>query len=193
VRLCDLIMGISSVSELVQNTNPYYRSVYSLVYRADSGLKLDTLRKNDAGLARLKIGIVAGTPPATILTRFGLLDRVKSYERTVDTRRYSPARDAVADVARGDLDLAIIWGPIAGYYATRQAVPLTLVPLPAQIDSVQLAFNVSMGIRQNENDWKHELNGQLERLAPQIQSILLGYSVPLLDNADQVIRKPLGR
>lgn len=187
VRLCDLIMGISSVNELLQNTNPYYRSVYSLVYRSDSGLKIATIRDKDPALQGLRIGVVAGTPPVSVLTRHGLLDQVRSYERTVDTRLYAPARDAVQDVAKGDLDLAIIWGPIAGYYAQRQKTPLTLVPLPARIDEVPMAFNVSMGIRQHETEWKHELNTLLTQLEPQIQGILLSYGVPLLDQQDRPI------
>ncbi len=187
-RLCDLIMGITSVNELVQNTNPYYRSVYSLVYRTDSGLVLRSLQ--DPQLQSLRIGVVAGTPPATLLTRYGLMEHAHSYQRTVDTRLYAPAVDAVADVAKGDLDVAIVWGPIAGYAAQLQGVPLTLTPLPAREDAVQLAFSVSMGIRHRETAWKHELNALLERLAPRIQAILLEYAVPLLDEQDQPITTP---
>jgi ABC-type amino acid transport substrate-binding protein len=131
--------------------------------------------------------VVAGTPPVSLLTRYDLLGQTRSYERAVDTRLYAPARDAVNDVARGELDLAVIWGPIAGYAARQQPVPLTLVPLPAQQDGVPLAFSVSLGIRPRETAWKHELNTLLERLAPQIQTILQGYGVPLLDNHDQLI------
>lgn len=184
-RLCDLIMGISAVNDLVQNTNPYYRSVYTLVYRRNAGLGLQTLK--DPALKGLRIGVVAGTPPVSLLTRYDLLGQTRSYERAVDTRRYNPARDAVADVAHGQLDLAVIWGPIAGYVARQQTVPLTLVPLPAEVDSVPLAFSVSMGIRTRETAWKHELNTLLERLAPQIQTLLHGYGVPLLDTNDRLI------
>lgn len=184
-RLCDLIMGISSANDLVQNTNPYYRSVYTLVYRTDSGLRIADLK--DPAVKGLRIGAVAGTPPVSLLSDYGLLAQIRSYERAVDTRLYAPARDAVQDVAKGDLDLAIIWGPIAGYVAKQQNVRLTLVPLPAQLDGVRLAFSVSMGIRPHETAWKHELNATLERLAPQIQEILVGYGVPLLDNRDRPI------
>ena len=184
-RLCDVIMGISTVNELVQNSNPYYRSVYTLVYRTDAGLTLRAL--DDPAVKGLRIGVVAGTPPVSLLSRYDLLGQTKSYERAVDTRRYAPARDAVADVAKGQLDLAIIWGPIAGYEAPRQSVPLTLVPLPAQVDAVPLAFSVSLGLRARESAWKHELNALLARLEPQIQAILKRYGVPLLDNNDRRI------
>ena len=121
-RLCDLIMGISTVNDLVQNTNPYYRSVYTLVYRTDAGITIRSLQ--DPAVKGLRIGVVAGTPPVSLLTRYDLLGQTRSYERAVDTRLYAPARDAVADVARGELDLAVIWGPIAGY--TRPAAIGTL-------------------------------------------------------------------
>jgi quinoprotein dehydrogenase-associated probable ABC transporter substrate-binding protein len=187
VRLCDLIMGIASVNELVQNTNPYYRSVYSLVYRTDSGLDIAAL--DDPRLKTLRLGVVAGTPPATLLTRYGLMDHTRSYQRTVDTRLYAPAVDAVNDVAKGDLDVAVIWGPLAGYAARQQPTPLTVVPLPAQEDSVQLAFSVSMGIRHRETQWKHDLNALLQHDAPRIQAILLDYGIPLLDEQDRLISR----
>jgi quinoprotein dehydrogenase-associated probable ABC transporter substrate-binding protein len=186
VRRCDLIMGITSVNEMVQNTNPYYRSVYALVYRSDAPQPIRSLQ--DPGLEGLRLGVVAGTPPATLLARYGLLDRTRSYHRTVDTRHYSPAADAVEDVARGEIDLAVVWGPIAGYTAALQPVPLTVVPLPPELDSVPLAFNVSMGIRHRETSWKHELNDIIAKLEPEIEAILLDYQVPLLDAADRPIR-----
>ncbi len=185
MRLCDLVMGVTSVNELLQNTNPYYRSVYTLVYRKDSGLKLKTLE--DPALKNLKMGVIAGTPPATLLTKLGLMERTRSYHRTVDTRLYSPATRAVEDVAKGVIDVAIIWGPIAGYTASQQDVDLVVTPLPAKINSVPLAFNVSMGIRRRETTWKHQLNERLEQLAPDIEKILSEYHIPLLDNNDNLI------
>jgi quinoprotein dehydrogenase-associated probable ABC transporter substrate-binding protein len=188
VRLCDLVMGVTSVNEMLQNTNPYYRSVYTLVYRKDAGLDIHSL--NDPALKNLRLGLVAGTPPATLISKYGLLDRVRPYQRTVDTRLYSPATQAVEDVANGDIDVAVIWGPIAGYAARLQKTPLVVVPLPAKEDSVSLAFNVSMGIRRRENNWKHELNQELEKLAPRIEQILLEYGIPLLDANDRLITPP---
>ncbi|MBT3041101.1 MAG: substrate-binding domain-containing protein [Candidatus Thiodiazotropha endolucinida] len=186
IRLCDLVMGVTSVNELLQNTNPYYRSVYTLVYRKDSGLTLRTL--DAAKLTNLKIGVVAGTPPATLLSKYGLLEQVRPYQRTVDTRLFSPATRAVEDVADGNIDVAVIWGPIAGYAASRQETPLSVIPLPAKVDSVPLAFNVSMGIRHRESNWKHQLNLELEKLSADIEKILLEYNIPLLDRDDRLIQ-----
>lgn len=185
VRLCDLIMGVTSVNELLQNTNPYYRSVYTLVYREDSGLDIHSLK--DPALQQLRLGVVAGTPPATLLTRYDLMGQTRPYKRTVDTRHFAPASQAVADVARGEIDVAVIWGPIAAYASRRQNISLKVIPLPAKEDSVTLAFNVSMGIRRRESEWKHQLNGELEKLAPEIEEILVQYGIPLLDENDHLI------
>ncbi|MES9941468.1 MAG: substrate-binding domain-containing protein [Candidatus Thiodiazotropha sp. 6PLUC2] len=186
VRLCDLVMGVTSVNELLQNTNPYYRSVYTLVYRKDSGLEIQSL--DDPALKDLQLGVVAGTPPATLLSNYGLMGQVHPYHRTVDTRLFSPATQAIEDVAIGKIDIAVIWGPIAGYAAKQQSTPLTVIPLPAKVDSVPLAFNVSMGIRRRENNWKHQLNEELKKLAPDIEKILLQYDIPLLDSDNRLIK-----
>lgn len=185
VRLCDLVMGITTVNELVQNTNPYYRSVYTLVYRQSSGLDLNSL--SDPVLKGLRLGVVAGTPPATLLSHYDLMEQTRSYLRTVDTRHFSPASEAVADVAAGNIDVAVIWGPIAGYSASQQSVPLVVSPLPAREDSVQLAYNVSMGIRRRETQWKHQLNELIDKLTPEIIAILREYRVPLLDQQNRPI------
>lgn len=185
MRLCDLVMGITSVNEMVQNSNPYYRSVYSLVQRADDTPKIDSL--SDPVLKSLRIGVVAGTPPATLIARYGLMSKTRPYLRTVDTRHYTPATQAVRDVAAGEIDIAVIWGPIAGYAAAQQDPPLQVQPLPARVDGVVLAFNVSMGLRHRERRWKHELNALIEQLGPQFQQVLLDYGVPLLDSKDQPI------
>jgi quinoprotein dehydrogenase-associated probable ABC transporter substrate-binding protein len=186
IRLCDLVMGVTSVNELLQNTNPYYRSVYTLVYRENAGLRIKAL--DDPALKSLKIGVVAGTPPATLLSKYGLLDQVHPYHRTVDTRLYSPATDAVEDVAQGKIDIAVIWGPIAGYAASKQETPLSVIPLPAKVDTIPLAFNVSMGIRRRETNWKHQLNQELQKLSSEIEKILLDYNIPLLDSNDRLIK-----
>jgi quinoprotein dehydrogenase-associated probable ABC transporter substrate-binding protein len=185
IRACDLVMGVTSVNEMLQNTNPYYRSVYTLVYREDRGFSITTL--DDPVLQDLRIGVVAGTPPATLLTQYGLMSQVHPYHRTVDTRLFSPATHAIEDVAKGDIDIAVIWGPIAGFAAKNQNTPLSVIPLPAKVGTVPLAFNVSMGIRRRENNWKHQLNDELKKLAPKIEKILLEYDIPLLDSSNRLI------
>ena len=182
---CDIVMGVGSANELLQNTNPYYTSTYALVYPADAGLSIESL--DDPALEDLTIGAVARTPPVTVLAKRGLLDNMKWYHLMVDTRHYSPTRDLVEDVASGKLDVGVLWGPIAGYWASRQEVPLEVVPLPAKVDGVPMSFRISMGVRHGEHDWKRQLNALIAEHQDEINEILHEYGVPLLDRQGRVI------
>jgi quinoprotein dehydrogenase-associated probable ABC transporter substrate-binding protein len=182
---CDVVIGIPTPSGLMQNTNPYYRSSYALVQRADAKTKITSLR--DPGLADQKIGAVARTPPVTLLAQRGLVRNLKPYQLVVDTRYDSPGRQMVQDVAARVIDVAIVWGPIAGYWVKQQQTPLALTPLTGEEKGLQLDFRISMGLRRNEPDWKHALNDFLAANDEAIQTILLDYGVPLLDNQGQPI------
>jgi len=185
MRECDLISGITTTSELVQNTNPYYHSAYVMVYRKDSGLSATTL--SDPQLRDKKLGLVAGTPPANVIARLGLLENIKPYHLVADTRRDKPTRDAVMDVANGETDVAFIWGPLAAFHAAETDVELELVPLITEESGVRMNFRVSMAVRYNETDWKHTINDILAEIQPQIDAILSDYGVPLLDDKGQPI------
>jgi quinoprotein dehydrogenase-associated probable ABC transporter substrate-binding protein len=183
---CDLIIGVAVGEELVQNTNPYYRTSYVLVYRSNDAAYHADLGQPGARTAR--IGVMAGSPPVDLLVRKGLLAAVRSYPPVVDTRIDQPARRMIEDLAAGDIDIALSWGPIAGYWASRQNVPLTLVPLATGTrEGPKLDSRISMGIRQNEPDWKHQLNALIRELQPDIDQILKDYGVPLLDNQGRLI------
>ena len=182
---CDLIVGTAAGSELVQNTNPYYTSAYALVYRADSGLDIESL--TDPALKDLTIGAMEQTPPVTVLARHGLLEHLKPYHLMVDTRHYAPGRELVADVASGKVDVGVLWGPIAGYWAARQDVPLKVVPLPGEEDGIRLSFRIAMGVRHGEQDWKRQLNDLIRDNQEEIDAILLDYGVPLLDRQGRPI------
>ena len=186
LRNCDLISGITTTSEMVQNTNPYYHSVYTMVYRKDSGL--DATSMSDPRLRNLKLGVVAGTPPATIVARLGLMGNVKPYHLVTDSRRDKPARQAILDVGSGETDVAFIWGPIAAYYAREAASELVVVPLTREDKRIRLSFRVSMATRYNETEWKHTINAVLKEIQPEINAILTEYGVPLLDDLGRVIR-----
>jgi len=179
LRECDLISGITTTSETVQNTNPYYHSVYTMVYRKDSGLDATTM--SDPRLRGLRLGVVAGTPPVDLIGRLGLLGNIRPYQLMADTRRYKPAREAILDVANGVTDVAFIWGPIAAYYAREAEHELVLVPLINEDPKVRLNFRVSMAVRYNEVEWKHEINRVLGELQPEIDALLREYGVPLLN------------
>jgi quinoprotein dehydrogenase-associated probable ABC transporter substrate-binding protein len=183
-RKCDLIIGTAAGNELVQNSNPYYRSTYAFIYRADVH---PVTSIDDPVLQSAAIGVIAGTPPATLLMQKGLLAHLRSYQLLVDTRFNSPGRDLVHDVATGAIDVGILWGPIAGYYAKQETPPLVVTPLPAQQGPLPLVFRITMGMRPNEPDWKRTINDLIRKKQTEIDQILLSYGVPLLDEKGQPI------
>lgn len=179
LRQCDVISGITTTSEKVQNTNPYYHSAYSIVHRKE--LEPPILAMSDPRLKELKIGIVAGTPPADILAANGLLGNIKPYQLLADTRRNAPAKNAVLDVASGETDIAFIWGPIAGYFSKQANVEMVVTPLLEENVRIRMNYRVSMAVRFNETDWKRTVNKALADIQPEIDEILADYGVPLLN------------
>jgi len=185
IRECDLISGISTSSQLVQNTNPYYHSVYTMVHRADSDIKATEL--SDPVFKNKRIGVVAGTPPATLLARYGLLTQITPYQLTVDTRHFSTGAQAIKDIVDGTTDVALLWGPIAGFHVQQVDTDLTIVPLLEEPKDVRLDYRVSMAVRYNETQWKRTINKILKDLRPEIDKILQQYGVPLLNDLGQLI------
>jgi quinoprotein dehydrogenase-associated probable ABC transporter substrate-binding protein len=175
-RKCDLVMGAASGDGLMQNTNPYYRSVYSLVYRESANLQVKGM--SDPALRDLRFGVVTRTPGATLATMNHIVN-LEPYELDVDTRQDNPARRAVVDVASGKTDATVIWGPIAGYFAALQPTRLTVLPLVDE-HGTRLDFSITMGIRGDEPEWKHWLNDFIARRQGDIDAILAQYHVPLL-------------
>ena len=153
---CDVVLGIAQGDDIVQPTNPYYRTSYVAAYRQDGPLKgLDSL--SDPRLKTAKIGIVAGTPPATLLAENGLLGHIKSYALVVDTRFNSPTHEMMDDLDRGEIDVALLWGPIAGYYATKAKTPTAVVPLVKEQGGPRMVFRIVMGVRHSDQNWKRAL------------------------------------
>jgi quinoprotein dehydrogenase-associated probable ABC transporter substrate-binding protein len=182
LRVCDVIIGVAAGYEFVQNTNPYYRSVYAFVLPPDSDLEPNGL--DDPALRGRTIGVVTETPPMLPLRSAGA--HVRGYALQVDTRVISPVREAIADLAAGELDGAVLWGPIAGYFAARQDPPLKVVPLVGDNDA-QLDFRITMGIRRNEPQWKDWINDFIARRQDDINRVLAEYHVPLLDRRGDLI------
>ncbi len=180
LRECDLISGITTTSEKVQNTNPYYHSAYSVVHRKSLGEPIT--RIDDERLRDLRLGVVAGTPPGDVLAMRGLMGNLKPYHLLADTRRDAPARNAVQDVADGETDVAFIWGPIAGYYASQQDESLVVTPLLEEDPRIRMNYRVSMAVRFNETDWKRAVNVELAAIQPEIDKLLREYGVPLLND-----------
>ena len=183
---CDVIMGVAVGTDIVQTTNPYYRTTYALVFRPDTGLDgVDSLE--DARLKDKHIGVVAGTPPATVLVQQGLMALAKPYALTVDTRVEAPTRTMINDIASGQIDAGVLWGPIAGYYAQRATPHLTVVPLLKE--SERMDFRIAMGVRRTDQDWKRRLNRMIVESQPEIDQILDQYGVPLLDEQGKLISR----
>jgi quinoprotein dehydrogenase-associated probable ABC transporter substrate-binding protein len=183
---CDVIMGAPQGDDLVQVTNPYYRTAYALVFKRGTGLDTaDTL--SDPGLKEKRIGIVAGTPPANNMVANGLMAKAKPYPLVVDTRVSSSAADMMHDLATGEIDAGVLWGPMAGYYARQAGSGVAVVPLIKETTGPRLAYRIAMGVRYADQDWKRLLNRMIAENQGAINKLLLGFGVPLLDDGDRAI------
>jgi quinoprotein dehydrogenase-associated probable ABC transporter substrate-binding protein len=183
---CDVIMGYPQGDDLVQGTNPYYRTAYALVAKQGSGLD-EVATLGDARLKGKHIGIVAGTPPATNMTANGLMAEARSYALMVDTRIDSSAETMINDLTSGKIDAAILWGPIAGFYAKKVNPPLHVTPLVKETTGPRLVYRIGMAVRPADQNWKRQLNRLIQENQPAINRILLDFGVPLLDENDRPI------
>ncbi len=184
---CDIIMGYAQGDELVQNTNAYYRSTYVMIFRKGSGLDgIETIE--DPRLADKKIGIVGGTPPASNMAKANLMHNAKGYPLVVDTRLMpSVAELMVKDLLAGEIDAAIVWGPMGGYYAGQSGADLAIVPLVKEKTGSRMSYRITMGVRPSDQEWKRTLNKVIKDNQEEINKILLDYHVPLIDEQDKPI------
>ena len=190
---CDLVMGVPAGFELASTTKPYYRSIYALVYvkgRGLDGVKApeDLVRLDPAKLKTLKLGVFGQTPPADWLLKHGLFDRVVPYQRqSGDPERY-PGEIVEKDLVSGKLDVAFVWGPIAGYFAkSATAASVAVVPFEPSRD-IQFDFSIAMGVRFGEREWKDRIERLIEVNRPRIQAILAAYGVPQLDDGGKLMQ-----
>ncbi|MGQ4274064.1 substrate-binding domain-containing protein [Terrihabitans sp. B22-R8] len=186
---CDVVIGYAQGDELVQNTNPYYRTAYALIYKPGQGLDgVETL--SDPRLAGKRVGVVAQTPPVNLLLANGLIERARAYPLLVDTRIDSSARDMTNDIASGEIDAGVLWGPMAGYFGKNATPPLTVVPLVKETKGPRMAFQITMGVRASDQEWKRALNRLIRENRAEIDKILLDYGVPLLNDQNERIGAP---
>jgi quinoprotein dehydrogenase-associated probable ABC transporter substrate-binding protein len=143
---CDVIMGFPQGDDLVQGTNPYYRTAYALVAKQGGGLN-EVATLEDERLKGKRIGVVAGTPPATNMAANGLMTNAKPYPLMIDTRVDSSATAMIKDLTSGEIDAAVLWGPMAGYYARQANPPLHVTPLVKETSGPRLAYRIGMGVR----------------------------------------------
>jgi mxaJ protein len=185
---CDVVMGVPSDYGMALTTQPYYRSSYVLVYRHDRNYRLRSL--DDPRLQKMKIGIhVMGSdnpPPAIALARRGMVDNVIGYSLYGDYREANPPARLIDAVARGDVNVAIAWGPLAGYFAQQDSVALDVVPLPDNPAPLPFRFSISMGVRRGDEALRDRLDAVLRQKRPEIDALLQQYGVPLVGDAPHV-------
>lgn len=183
-RECDVLIGIPTSFELAATTLPYYRSTYVFVTRHDRHLRIRSF--DDPALKRLRIGVqmvgddFTNTPPAHALSNRHIIKNVRGYSVYGDYRQPNPPARIIDAVARGDVDVAIAWGPMAGYFARREPVVLDITPVSPQIDLpfLPFVFDISMGVRRGDDSLRNELNTIIARRRSEIDGILARYNVP---------------
>jgi mxaJ protein len=182
--LCDVVIGMPSSVELALATRPYYRSTYVFVTRRDRAIAVRSF--DDPVLRRLRVGVQmigddgVNSPPAHALARRGMIGNVVGYSVYGDYSRPDPTARIVDAVASGEVDVAVVWGPLAGYFARREPVPLALSPVLPQVDRpfLPFVFDMSMGVRRGDAKLAAELESFLDRRQPEIDALLDRYSVP---------------
>ena len=183
---CDIVMGVPAGYDQVSVTKPYYRSTYALVYVKGKGLDkvastADFLALEPARLAALRIGVHDRSPASAWLDKHKLVDQGVPYAMmNADPAQY-PGEIIEKDLATGKIDVAIVWGPIAGYFAQRVKTPeLVVVPMKSE-PGVRFDYEMAMGVRYGEREWKQQVEALIESRRPEIQAILKEYGVPIVD------------
>ncbi|VTU31185.1 quinoprotein dehydrogenase-associated probable ABC transporter substrate-binding protein [Variovorax sp. PBL-H6] len=183
---CDVVMGVPVGLDEVSVTKPYYRSTYALVFPKGKGMDQvasaeDFLKLDPAKLKSLRIGIYDRSPASQWLSRHGLLEQGIPYKlMSADPDQY-PGEIVEKDLAGGKLDAVVVWGPIAGYFAQRAKNPaLVVIPLKSE-KGIRLDYQMAMGVRYGEREWKQQIESLIDAKRPEIQAILKEYGVPLVD------------
>lgn len=183
---CDVMIQAPVGLDPVATTKPYYRSTYYLIYRADRGLQLRSL--DDTVLKRLKIGVnmigydYTNTPPAHALGTRGIVGLVGFGNFLNPDPKADHPQDIIHAVARDSIDVAIVWGPLAGYWVKRESVPLTMVALPDTdaVSGMRFAFDMAMAVRHRDKELKATLDSVIDRRRADIAEILRQYNVPTI-------------
>jgi len=184
-NLCDIWPGVATGAEMMASTKPYYRSTYVFVSRSDRWLHIVSF--DDPRLRKLVIGVqmvgsdATNTPPAHALADRGIVQNVHGYMLYGDYRHPHPPSAIIDAVENGNVDVAVEWGPMAGYFAAHEPIPLTVAPVRSQQDSsgLPMAFDISMGVRRGDNALLQHVNDSLESNRTAIMAILNAYHVPI--------------
>jgi mxaJ protein len=181
---CDLIVGVPAGWAPVLATRPYYRSSYVFVWRRDRALDIRSL--DDARLRHLVIGVQligdngVNTPPAHALAARGIVTNVRGYSVYGDYGTPNPSAAILEALVRGDIDVAVVWGPLAGYFGSRLAAPLDWVPVSpaAEPSGLRFSFAIAAGVSKNAPGLRDRVQAALDRRAPDVAAILDAYAVP---------------
>jgi mxaJ protein len=184
---CDIVIGVPAAFEMALTTKPYYRSSYVFLSRKDRHLNLTSL--DDPKLKTLTIGVqiigddFSNAPPAHALGRRNIVGNVKGFTVYGDYSQPNPPARIVDAVAKGDVDVAIVWGPLAGYFAKQARVAMEVVPVSPQIDQpfLPFVFDISMGVRRDDPQFKDQVEQVLDKRRSEIDQILREYAVPRVD------------
>jgi mxaJ protein len=187
---CDVILGLPSGSEMVLATKPYYRSTYVFVYAKDRHLEIRSF--DDAALRRLRIGLHAigedgaNPPPAHALARRGITTNVVGFKMWDVDGVESPQGKIVDAVAAGEIDVAVVWGPLGGYFAQQQKTALDVVPVSPSVDppGIPFTYDISMAVRPGAAGLKKELDAVLDRRRRDVRRILAEFGVPLVEKGE---------
>jgi mxaJ protein len=184
---CDVVIGLPVDTDAAWTTKPYYRSTYVFVTRRSRKLRIQSF--DDPQLRSLRIGVElvgddgANTPPAHALSRRGIVGNIVGFSVYGDYRTNSPPSAIIAAVARGDVDVAAAWGPLAGYFAAKQKVALDIVPIQPRVDGRFLpqTFSISMATRRRDTARHERLEQFIGQHRGEIDAILAEYHVPRVD------------
>jgi mxaJ protein len=174
---CDVIMGTTAGIDSMLTSKPYYRSGYVFVTRKDSGYNIKDWDSPD--LKKGIIGVVGQTPPSRPIHDKGLMENARPYRIMRDLNL--PPSFMIDDLIKGDIDIAVVWGPIGGYYAKKASVPLVVVPAPEYEETNvhgKEYWNISVGVRKKDKERMAIINEVLERRKADIVKILDEYGIP---------------
>lgn len=182
---CDLVMGVPVGFDISDTTMPYYRSTYVLVFKAKGPLAgIDTAETfSDLPMEQkkaLRIGAFTRSPAVDWLNKFDLFENTTFYQIMTGDKDYYPGKIIEEELVPGNLDVVLMWGPIAGYFASRHPdAGLRVIPMLNQ-PGFNFDFAMAMGVRRHESDWKGRIEKSIAENQEAIQNILEQYQVPLV-------------
>lgn len=182
--MCDVVMGVPVGLEDAAATHPYYVSSYAFVWRRDRNLQITSL--DDPGLKTLRIGVhILGeeddsVPPVHALIRRGIVRNLVGYSIFGHLDEVNPSADLIRAVVNKDVDLAVVWGPLAGYFAQKSSVPLKVTPILSdpKEPTLPMTWQIGIGVRPQDQALRQKLDAEVERLQPEIRRLLNAYGIP---------------